>query len=212
MARYGALVLAANRHVNLTAARSPKEIALQIRDSLTVVPFIREPYVDVGSGAGFPAIPVAIAAGIAVTLIESTVKKARLLESFLESLDLRGRVVAERAETAGHRPELREGFASGTCRAVATAPAVAELLLPLIAPGGQAVLQRGRMDEPERTALEDACLMLGGAVEEEVDLGGDRRVLVLSKRQPTAARFPRRVGLPQKRPLCFEGVKRNCST
>ena len=103
-----------------------------ISDSLSVVPYLREPYVDIGSGAGFPAIPIGIVTGIRLTLIEPTLKKARLLESLLKTLGLRGAVLAERAEAAGHRPDLREHFASGTCRAVATAPAVAELLLPLI--------------------------------------------------------------------------------
>ena len=154
LALYGRLVLEANRHFNVTGARSPEEIARHISDSLSVVPYLKEPYVDVGSGAGFPAIPVGIVTGMPVTLIEATQKKARLLESLLERLELRGVVIAERAEAAGHRPELREHFATGTCRAVASATAVAELLLPLIGIGGAAVLQRGSIDDRERAALE----------------------------------------------------------
>ncbi|MGA8384567.1 MAG: RsmG family class I SAM-dependent methyltransferase, partial [Candidatus Cybelea sp.] len=71
LALYGRLVLEANRHVNVTGARSPEEIARHIADSLSVLPYLREPYVDVGSGAGFPAIPVAIVTGMPVTLIEA---------------------------------------------------------------------------------------------------------------------------------------------
>lgn len=201
LALYGRLVLEANRRFNVTGARSPEEIVNHIRDSLSVVPYLREPYVDVGSGGGFPAIPVAIVTGMPLTLIESTLKKARLLEQFMERLALRGSVVAERAETAGRRPDLRERFASGTCRAVASAAAVAELLLPFIAVGGAAVLQRGIMDERERSALEDASLMLGGSVETEDEIGGDRQIVLLRKGKPTPARFPRRSGVPQKRPL-----------
>ncbi|MGA2759507.1 MAG: 16S rRNA (guanine(527)-N(7))-methyltransferase RsmG [Candidatus Cybelea sp.] len=202
LSRYGRLVLEANRHFNVTGATSPEEIAHHISDSLSVVPHLREPYVDVGSGAGFPAIPIAIVTGMRVTLIEATLKKARLLESLLEALGLRGNVLAERAEAAGHRPELREHFASGTCRAVATAPAVAELLLPLIGIGGAAVLQRGRSDESERLALEDASLVLGARLESDEEIAGGHHIILLRKLRETPVRFPRRTGAPQKRPLC----------
>ncbi|HLY03467.1 MAG TPA: 16S rRNA (guanine(527)-N(7))-methyltransferase RsmG [Candidatus Cybelea sp.] len=202
LSRYGRLVLEANRRFNVTGARSSDEIARHISDSLSVVPYLREPYVDVGSGAGFPAIPIGIVTGVPLTLIEATLKKARLLESFLETLGLRGVVVAERAEVAGHRPDLREHFASGTCRAVATAPAVAELLLPLIGVGGAAVLQRGRTDAGERRSLEDAALVLGASLESDDEIGDDRHIILLRKLRETPARFPRRTGAPQKRPLC----------
>ena len=201
LALYGRLVLEANRHFNVTGARSPEEIARHIADSLSVLPYLREPYVDVGSGAGFPAIPVAIVTGMPVTLIEATQKKARLLESLLEQLELHGVVIAQRAEVAGHRPELREHFATGTCRAVASAPGVAELLLPLIRVGGAAVLQRGSIDQRERSALEDASLMLGASVEVEDEIGGARRIILLRKQRTTPDRFPRRTWA-QKRPLC----------
>jgi len=202
LSRFGELVLEANRHFNVTGATSPQEIARHISDSLSVIPYLREPYVDVGSGAGFPAIPIGIVTGIALTLIEPTVKKARLLESLLETLGLQGVVIAERAEAAGRRPELREQFASGTCRAVATAPAVAELLLPLIGIGGAAVLQRGTTDDAERRALEDASLVLGACVESDDAIGGGHHIILLRKLRETPMRFPRRTGAPQKRPLC----------
>jgi 16S rRNA (guanine527-N7)-methyltransferase len=202
LARYGRLVLEANRRVNLTGARSEEEIAEQIADSLSVLPFVGGPYVDVGAGAGFPAIPIAIVTGLEPTAIEATAKKARLLESFLEALGLGGTIVNARAELAGRRPDLRERFASGTARAVGSASAVVELLLPFIAIGGSAVLQRGTMEAGERSALEDAALMLGGVLEAEHVLGGKRRVLIVRKDQTTPERFPRRAGLPQKRPLC----------
>jgi 16S rRNA (guanine527-N7)-methyltransferase len=86
---------------------------------------------------------------------------------------------------------------------VASAPTVAELTLPLLAVGGVAVLQRGTMDARERTALEDASLMLGAEVEEERTVDGERRILLVRKRAATPQRFPRRTGVPEKRPLCF---------
>lgn len=203
LAEYGRLVLETNRRFNLTGARSAAELVDHIIDSLTVVPHVAEPYVDVGSGAGMPAIPVAIATGIPVTMIEATAKKARFLESTLKRLGVSGTVVAQRAEIAGHDAGLREAFASGTCRALGNAPMVAELLLPLIRPGGVAILQRGVIFPDERRALEDASLMLGGRVASEEPLEGDRRLILVEKRDPTALRFPRRPGVPAKHPLCF---------
>jgi 16S rRNA (guanine527-N7)-methyltransferase len=202
LSRYGAFVLEANRRVNLTGAKSPAALAPHLLDSLSVVPYIREPYVDVGSGAGLPGIPIAIATGTPVTLIEATAKKAAFLAEALKELNLAGSVIQQRAEDAGHDDALRERFASGTARALSGPTTVAELLLPLIVLGGVAVLQRGRFDERERRRLEDASLMLGGRMESELPLEGERRVLLVRKERATPLRFPRRAGLPEKRPLC----------
>lgn len=203
LARYGALVLEANRKFNLSGATTAEELVPHLLDSLTVAPYVREPYVDIGSGAGLPAIPVALANAVAITMVEATRKKARFLEKALAELGLRGEVIAERAESAAHVERLRERFASGTARAVATAPTVAELLLPFIAIDGVAVLQRGESDRREQVALEDASLMLGGRVETEERLVGGHRIVLVRKTGTTPARFPRRIGVPEKRPLCL---------
>ncbi len=203
LSRYGALVLKANRRMNLTGAKSPETLAQHLLDSLRVLPYVREPYVDVGSGAGLPAIPIAIAVRIPITLIEATAKKVAFLQHALRELELSGSVIAGRAEVAGHDDVLRERFASGTARALAGATTVAELVLPFIAPGGVGILQRGRFDAADRRSLEDASLMLGGRIESEVALEGERRILLLHKEHPTPLRFPRRAGIPEKRPLCI---------
>ncbi len=202
LARYAALVLDANRRFNLTGAKNAEQFVPHVLDSLTVVPFLAEPYVDIGSGAGLPAIPAALASGLAVTLVETTAKKARFLEETLATLGVAGRVVCARAETAARDEELRERFAAGTARAVSSAPTVAELLLPFLAIGGIAALQRGTFDDAERTALEDASLVLGGSVEREISLDGERRIVLIRKTAATPYRFPRRTGIPEKRPLC----------
>jgi 16S rRNA (guanine527-N7)-methyltransferase len=203
LTRYGEAVLETNRHFNLTGAKSAADLAPHILDSLTVAGEVRASLIDVGSGGGLPAIPLAIVTGVPVTMVETTLKKARFLETMLSGLDLAGEVVAERAEVAGHVERLRGRFLTGTARAVASAPAVAELLLPFLAVGGMALLQRGTMDERERHALADAAVMLGGDLVEERLLDGDRRVVLVRKTAPTNPRFPRRTGVPEKRPLCY---------
>ena len=202
LGRFGALVLEANRSFNLTGAKTESEIAAHLLDSLTVAPFVSGRLVDVGSGAGFPAIPVAIATGVPITLVESARKKATFLERAIGLLDIDGFVIAERAEAAARDEALRDAFDCGTARAVSTAPTVAELLLPFIRPGGTAILQRGSMDERERVALSDAALVLGGEVAEERPLDDRRQIVIVRKKTPTPPRFPRRNGIPQKRPLC----------
>ncbi len=203
LAQFGAAVLEANRKFNLTGAKSPLEILPHILDSLTVVPYLRGPLVDIGSGAGLPAVVASIATGIEITLVESTAKKAAFLERMLDDLALRGRVIPHRAEVAARDPELREQFACGTARGVSSAPTVVELLLPFLQIGGIAVMQRGALDPREHEALNDAARMLGGEVFEQIPIDGARRIVLVRKSTPTPARFPRRIGVPEKRPLCF---------
>jgi 16S rRNA (guanine527-N7)-methyltransferase len=204
--RFADLLLERNASVNLTAARSRAAIFDHVRDSLTIAPYLSEPFVDIGSGGGFPAIPLAIATGCRGVLIEAVTKKARFLEEVARELDVPLEVRILRAEDAGRDPSLRETFASATARAVSSLPTVLELTLPLLRIGGLAVLQRGRLDERERTAAVDASLVLGAALEREVRVGSDvdeRRVVLVRKMAPTGPRFPRRAGIPAKRPLCY---------
>ena len=203
LAAYGHALLETNRQFNLSGADAPEELAPHILDSLTLLPYVRGPMVDVGSGGGLPAVPIAMAAGISVTLIESTTKKAAFLEGVLAEFGLEGRVIPQRAELAARDPELREQFACATARAVASAPTVLELAMPFLQTGGVAVLQRGKVDDRERNALTDAAPMLGGQIQDEITLEGERRILLVRKVSPTPQRFPRRIGVPEKRPLCF---------
>jgi len=203
LATYGALVLAANRTTNITAARDAPSFVPHILDALTLVGDVDGPLIDLGSGAGLPGIPLALATGHPVVLVDSVKKKVTFLARALEELGLQGEAVAARAESLGHDPAYRERFRCATARAVSTAPTVAEFTVPLLAIGGRALLQRGALDERERNAVSDAAPMLGAELLEERLIGGDRRVIVLVKRSPTQQRFPRREGIPEKRPLCF---------
>lgn len=202
LAVYGALLLEANRSVNLSGAKDVPALVPHLLDALTLADDVNESLVDVGSGGGLPGIPLAIATGARVLLVEPTSKKAAFLARALEECGLAGEAIAERAEVAARDGRFREQFAFATARAVASAPTVAELTVPFLRLGGRALLQRGSFEDSERHALEDAAPILGSTVIEERRLGGDRRILVVEKRALTTNRFPRRNGIPEKRPLC----------
>jgi 16S rRNA (guanine527-N7)-methyltransferase len=204
LAHYGRLVLETNRSINLTGAKTEDDLAPHLLDSLSLLPYLGADLVDIGSGAGFPAIPLAIASGRAVTMVETTQKKAVFLRRVLEEFELEGEVVNERAEVAGFIERLRDRFTTGSARAVGSGPTVMELVLPFIATGGLALLQRGKLDETERAAMSDAAPMLAAKVESELPVGGDRRIILVRKLAATPQRFPRRAGVPDQRPLCLE--------
>ncbi len=203
LATYGELVLDANRTTNLTGARDPLAITEHLLDALTLAADIDGPLIDLGSGAGFPGIPLAIATGCAIVLVDAVKKKAAFLAQALATLGIAGEAIDARAEVLALDPAFRERFRCATARAVASAPTVAELCVPFLAVGGRALLQRGALDERERRAIIDAAPMLGAQCVEERLVGGERRILVLVKVTPTPQRFPRRAGIPEKRPLCF---------
>lgn len=204
LAAYGALVLRRNRTHNLTAARDPLSLAGHILDALSLLQHVRSPLIDVGAGGGLPGLVLALASGAEVTLLDATGKKTAFLKEAVRELGLRAQVVTGRAEALGRDPALREQFACATARAVASAPAVIELTLPFLAVGGVALLQRGDWAPGERNAACDAAPMLGGSVSGEIALGERRRIVLVSKSTPTPARFPRRTGVPTKRPLCWD--------
>jgi len=201
LALYARLVLGGNAQFNLTGAQSDAELAPHIADSLTVLPYLQAPYIDIGSGAGLPGIPVAIASGVETVLLEATAKKARFLTDTIEALGLKARVITARAEDAGRDPQWRERFQSATIRAVASAPAALELAAPFLALGGLAILQRGAPEPGEAVALSLAAGELHCEVESEIRLDGGKRLILIRKTGPTPERFPRRSGLAQKRPL-----------
>lgn len=203
LALYAALVLEANRRLNLTGAKTGTAFAEHLLDALTLREDVEPPLVDVGSGNGLPGIPLALATGARVTLVEPIKKRARFLDEALRALGLGGEVVAARAEDAARDPSHREQFRTATARAVAGASTVAELAVPFLSIGGRALLQRGSLEAAERHAVSDAALVLGAELVEERPLGGDRRILVLRKVTATGPRFPRKNGVPAKRPLCL---------
>lgn len=163
---------------------------------------------DVGSGAGLPGIPLAIAfPGWRVTLLEATGKKAQFLDTAVHDLGLENaRVLQGRAEDLGRDPEERESYDLCVARAVAVTAALLELTLPFVARGGHAILYKslaGLSDEV--AAAEPARVVLGAAAPAviPIDLApGDARCLVrYSKQARTPEWLPRRAGVPEQRPL-----------
>lgn len=209
--RYVALLSARNAAVNLTAARSPEAIAAHVRDALLLVPFVTGPLIDIGSGGGFPAIPIAIATGVRCTLVESVAKKAAFLREAADALGIHVEVVPRRAEDVARESQHRAKYATATARAVGPATTVLELTIPFLTVGGRALLQRGKLDDAERKALNDASLVLGAEIEPEIGdpQSTDRRVVVARKIAETGGRFPRRPGIPAKRPLCWVPTARD---
>ena len=164
--------------------------------------------IDVGTGAGFPGLPIALVQpSWTVTLLDSTRKKMAFVETMLAELDIKNaKTLSDRVEEAAHHPRHRAAYDLATLRAVAAAAACAEYALPLLKVGGIAVLYRGQWIEEEAIALEAALQVLGGrlvAVEafKTPISQSDRHCLYLKKEKPTSPEFPRPTGIPTRVPL-----------
>ncbi len=202
-----------NMRTNLT---SPAALAdaerVHLLDSLTLVPIIKrlEPtaarLVDVGSGAGLPGLAIKIAMpDLQVVLVEATQNKAAFMSWAASTIELDGvEVVAERAELVGRYARFRGAFDVATARAIGPLAVVMELTLPLCKVGGTLLAQRGAYAEREASEAESAAWELGGAmaVEWAETRGGIRSGIVgVTKTDETPDRYPRRTGIPAKRPL-----------
>ncbi len=165
-------------------------------------------FIDIGTGAGFPGIPVAIAvADSTVTLLDSTQKKIKFLETISAALDLTNvKTLTGRAEEVGQQPQHRQTYDVALIRAVGTASVCAEYALPLLKQGGLAVIYRGNWTQEETEALENAVTQLGGVIESiekfTTPLSDSiRHCLYLRKVASTPVQFPRPVGVPTQKPL-----------
>lgn len=204
-----------NREVNLTAITERDEVQTRhFVDSLSAILAVPANVVtsahmaDVGSGAGFPGVPLAIVFPESrVTLIESTAKKTAFLSHLKELLGLANlTVLTGRAEELAHLPELRERFDIVLSRAVAELAALAELTLPFCRIGGTSVLHKRPDVADELARARQAIETLGGHLDRVVDVDLEvmkekGALVVLDKIIATPDRFPRRPGMPAKRPL-----------
>lgn len=173
-----------------------------VEDSLVLLDHLGDAHslVDVGSGGGMPGLPLKIARPeLRVTLLEADRRKAAFLTQAAARLGLDVEVVAERAEIAG-RGHLREAFDVATCRALAPMPVLAELCLPLVRVGGRLLAMKGVVEDASR-----AIAALGGGDEAVILAPSAARqrgvIVVVPKLSPTPSRYPRRPGVPSKRPI-----------
>jgi 16S rRNA (guanine527-N7)-methyltransferase len=213
----GAALREANRRVNLTRIVDPAEIETRhFLDSLTAaLPLIERlqagdalKLVDVGSGGGMPGLPLKIAfPALELTLVESVGKKADFLREVSAALRLRNvRVLAERAETAGRDAAYRDTYDWATARALGPLAVVVELCAPFLAPGGLLVAHRAGDLEAELAAASPAfrALKMWTRIPIPIHLeglGARRGLIVGEKYADTPQTYPRRPGMPRKRPL-----------
>lgn len=210
---YLELLQKAGRGLNLTGIKQPGRILTDLfRDSLCLLkvmePPTSGPVLDLGSGAGIPGLPLLLARpALSLWLLEATAKKAAFLSQATGRLGLASaRVLEGRAEDLGHLPQYREKAALVVSRSVGHLPELLELGLPFLAVGGLLVAWKGSSWPQEAAASASALTRLGGVMEKTVSLpipGCEHpRVLVfIKKTQPTPPEFPRRTGVPHRKPL-----------
>ena len=214
--QFAALMLERNKVMNLTAITDPKDVAaLHLLDSLSLLRTAgldSETIVDVGAGAGFPGMPLAIAGpSLHVTLLDSLGKRVDFLRETCETLGLQNtECVHARAEefAADHR----ESFDAAVSRAVASLPVLCELCLPLVKTGGRMLAMKSSHTEEEISQAKPAIKLLGGQIEWVKDYTVPttevvHRIISIRKISPTPKKYPRRFALIKKSPLGVPGQK-----
>lgn len=207
LCRFGALVLAQNQVMNLTAITEPGAVAqLHFLDSLALLRdenLAGKTLIDIGCGAGFPGVPLAIAEPkCRVTLLDSLQKRVNWLKSVLPEVGVEAQCVAARAEE--YVALCREQFDVATSRAVARLNILSELCLPYVKVGGRFLALKGAMAQAEADEAEKAIDRLGGRIADirEYPVGeAVHRIVVVEKVRPTPAAYPRKFAKIKQQPL-----------
>lgn len=207
---YKTMLLEWNKKINLTAIEEDKEIVIKhFIDSFSILPHLKnaQTMIDVGTGAGFPGIPVKIACpDIEVLLMDSLGKRVTFLNEVISKLNLRGiTALHSRAEDAGTNKKLRESFDTAVARAVASLPVLLEYCLPLVKVGGIFIAMKGS-DSSEAAESKKALDILGGKIEDikEFTLPFSdikRNIIIVRKFRQVPTGYPRKAGKPTKEPL-----------
>ena len=204
-----------SRRFNLTRITGREQVqTLHFLDSLSATLALSQEVkdggrvIDIGSGAGFPGIPLRIAMpGLRLTLVESVGKKVAFLQHLLDTLDLPDvQLLHGRSETIAHAPELCESFDVALARGLAPLRVLVELALPFCKLGGSLVAHKKGDIAQELDNASNAISLLGGRLSSVLPvsvtgLGDNRALVIVEKVSPTPARYPRRPGIPKKRPL-----------
>ena len=203
---YYAMLADWNTRVNLTAITEPEDVAKKhFLDSLAAAPYLKAnaAVADVGTGAGFPGLPLLILRpDLKLTLIDSLQKRLVFLEAVLKELKLSAELVHARAEDAGQNPKYREKFDVALTRAVSGLPVLCELTLPLVKVGGVSIAYKGDSAE-ELIASKNALSVLHATAQRVIvpaDYGA-RELVILTKNGTTPKQYPRKAGTPAKNPL-----------
>lgn len=208
---YMNLLIEWNKKINLTAITEPDEIILKhFVDSLTISKYISDgtKVVDVGTGAGFPGIPLKIVRqDVDITLLDSLQKRINFLDEVINELNLEKiTTIHSRVEDFGKNKKYREEFDIATSRAVANLSTLSEYLLPLVKVGGKVISMKGSLIQEELENSKNAIKILGGQIEkvDEFDLPNSdisRNIVLIDKIKNTPNRYPRKAGEPSKKPL-----------
>ena len=209
--KYMNMLIEWNEKINLTAIIEPNEIILKhFIDSLTIYKDIpnKSSVVDVGTGAGFPGIPLEIfIPEIDVTLLDSLNKRINFLNEVIEQLELKNIVAVHgRTEDLGKDKKYREKFDISTSRAVANLSTLSEYLIPLVKGNGKIICMKASEAEEEIEQAKKAINVLGGTIKNvetfdlpQSDIG--RTIITIEKTKKTPAKYPRKAGTPSKEPI-----------
>ena len=197
---YAKTLVEPNKVMNLTAITEPDEIVIKhFVDSLELLKYIDIPrgasIIDVGTGAGFPGLPLLIAReDLNLTLIDALRKRIDFLDEVLSGCNLNAELIHSRAEDAGQNKVLRETFDFATARAVAPLNVLSEYCLPFVKEGGYFVALKGSEDETE--SAKNAAALLGGRIEDTVSYklpnGDPRTIVIIKKISQTPTIYPRK--------------------
>lgn len=210
--RYYQWLVEWNEKMNLTAITEKNDVYLKhFYDSLTLafeVDFSQPlSLCDVGSGAGFPSIPLKIAfPNLQITIVDSLNKRINFLTELTKELGITAALHHDRAETFGQNPQFRASFDLVTARAVARLNVLAELCLPLVKQEGYFYALKAAKSEEELIEAKHAIAILGGKFikEDAIELpkiSDKRHILVIQKKKVTPKKYPRKPGMPNKQPI-----------
>lgn len=204
---YAKFLVEYNKKVNLTAITEPDEIFVKhFLDSIFLLKYVEIPsgssIIDVGTGAGFPSVPLKIVRpDIKITLLDSLNKRVDFLRQLCERLDIDAEFVHARAEEVGQNADYRERFDFACARAVSAMNILSEFCIPLVRVGGSFIALKGHSEDIY--ASENSVKILGGEIENlyEYSLAGNKKLVCVKKISHTPPKYPRNSGQIKKKPL-----------